>query len=257
MSKVNPEPQNSNNIAPNLVRYSQHGTISNNSLRQGVVMLSEFPFVSSNRANEIGVSLDNSFGWSLVANILDQGLHAKVLDQNFASGLARTQGTPADALVCQRLATEHTCQPDLVRKLYDIAVTNQIVSGVIQVDDGSETVVPYRYGLYYQLSRVNHSCDPNSEIKITPTGAQLVSLRPIQDGEEVTYSYTPTPTRENLLQQYGFTCTCQVCVKSCPVCGAVATSRCTNCPSKIKYCSVPCQRLHWKKEHKHIHPKKK
>ena len=190
--------------------------------------------------------------------MLKRGLCEKVLSHRFASGLARTQWTSEDDVVCQRLATEYNCPPELVRKLYDIAVTNQIVSAVREFEDGIETILlPYRYGLYVRLSRINHSCDPNSRISITSTGAELVSLRPIQDGEEVTFSYCPTPTREDLLKQYGFTCTCQVCVKYCPVCGDVATRRCTNCPSKIKYCSVNCQREHWRVEHKHVHSTEK
>lgn len=41
---------------------------------------------------------------------------------------------------------------------------------------------------------VNHACDPNCIVHITPTTVRLVALRPIAVGDEVTFDYATTST---------------------------------------------------------------
>ncbi|OCH84880.1 SET domain-containing protein [Obba rivulosa] len=68
------------------------------------------------------------------------------------------------------------------------------------------------------LSRVNHSCRPNANIlmDMPSFSLQLVALRPIAAGEEITVSYTNVmgthAERQRKLAPYGFTCTCHTCV---------------------------------------------
>ena len=236
-----------------MVRYENFKTTLNIYVEPEVDILTEKPMVSSDLANAIDETLDNSFAWSLVVNFFKRGFVDTVLGHGFATGITRSQWTLADASVCQRLAKEYGCSTDLLRKLYDISATNQIVSAVLQVEGENDPFAAVRYGIYLELSRVNHSCDPNTQLKFTKAGVTLVSLRPIAAGEEVTFSYIPAPTREALFKQYGFTCTCQVCVKNC-LCGAPAILRCAKCPYNMKYCSKNCQIAHWTKEHKYLHP---
>ncbi|EMD31248.1 hypothetical protein CERSUDRAFT_60339 [Gelatoporia subvermispora B] len=67
------------------------------------------------------------------------------------------------------------------------------------------------------LSRVNHSCRPNAHVRMDThsLSLQLVALRPIASGEQVTVAYTdilaPYTTRKRKLAPYGFTCSCLSC----------------------------------------------
>lgn len=67
------------------------------------------------------------------------------------------------------------------------------------------------------LSRLNHSCLPNSNVFFSPDYflGRLYGVHPIAEGEEVTITYIlPEATRGERwrrLEGYGFTCGCEVC----------------------------------------------
>ncbi|KAI8619923.1 hypothetical protein BC830DRAFT_1039507, partial [Chytriomyces sp. MP71] len=64
----------------------------------------------------------------------------------------------------------------------------------------------------------NHSCVPNCAVAFEPVThmARLVSLRDIQEGEELTVSYVDSADpyhsrRLDLQRRYFFTCKCELC----------------------------------------------
>jgi SET domain-containing protein len=71
-------------------------------------------------------------------------------------------------------------------------------------------------GFFALQSCANHSCRPNAAPLLQPDGSmQLVALRQLEAGEEVTISYIdeeePLALRQAHLADYGFACTCSLC----------------------------------------------
>ncbi|KAI2634995.1 SET domain-containing protein [Hypomontagnella submonticulosa] len=72
-------------------------------------------------------------------------------------------------------------------------------------------------GLYLDVSRLNHACQPNmfSRFSSTTLGMEVVAYRDIEPGEELTFSYTPlnllSEQRQSLIREWGFNCTCSLC----------------------------------------------
>ncbi|KAK8809928.1 hypothetical protein WA158_000871 [Blastocystis sp. Blastoise] len=71
-------------------------------------------------------------------------------------------------------------------------------------------------GIYPVLSYVNHSCNPNCCLVFRGNLATLRTLRNIEEGEELTYSYVDvhrsTFVRKNILRsEFSFDCTCPKC----------------------------------------------
>jgi hypothetical protein len=74
---------------------------------------------------------------------------------------------------------------------------------------------------YRKICKINHSCEPNVRVVYTAheagvgLRAQIVSLRPIEAGEELVQSYIdqhePFQKRQESLRDYGFVCSCQKC----------------------------------------------
>lgn len=75
-------------------------------------------------------------------------------------------------------------------------------------------------GLFPKIARINHSCRPNAgNWWSEKTGRRVIfAARDIQEGEEITFSYTPllksTEERQARLSQYGFKCDCAACHSS-------------------------------------------
>ncbi|KAK3360470.1 hypothetical protein B0T25DRAFT_130631 [Lasiosphaeria hispida] len=72
-------------------------------------------------------------------------------------------------------------------------------------------------GLYPEIARLNHACDPNAFPRFTRSDLAMraVATRDILPGEEITISYIPlgmpTPHRLRSLSNWGFNCTCALC----------------------------------------------
>ncbi|KAK0716092.1 hypothetical protein B0H67DRAFT_601447 [Lasiosphaeris hirsuta] len=72
-------------------------------------------------------------------------------------------------------------------------------------------------GLYPEIARLNHACDPNAFPRFTRSDLAMraVATRDILPGEEITISYIPLgmPTTHRLrsLANWGFNCTCALC----------------------------------------------
>jgi hypothetical protein len=54
----------------------------------------------------------------------------------------------------------------------------------------------------------NHSCSPNCGIRIATNKAFLISLRPIEAGQELTYDYSTTSTED--LDTWSMPCNCSL-----------------------------------------------
>jgi hypothetical protein len=77
-------------------------------------------------------------------------------------------------------------------------------------------------GVFARASRVNHSCRPNAIENWDPRGPGTLSLRAIYDireGDESTVAYRPATARlskteriQMLREDFGFLCTCPVCM---------------------------------------------
>jgi len=97
------------------------------------------------------------------------------------------------------------------------------------------SVAENKTGLYRLASRANHSCRPNSGNCVKDSGAlQMVALRNLSAGEEVTISYLPHADllrpgrwrREKLSMTWDFQC-------GCPRCTGADDTRSLCCPSCV------------------------
>ncbi|KAK0609578.1 hypothetical protein B0T17DRAFT_134101 [Bombardia bombarda] len=108
---------------------------------------------------------------------------------------------------------------DLARSRREAEHGVHIVEDVIRTNafgittpDGKEAK-----GLYPEIARLNHACDPNAYPRFTKADLAMsaVATRDILPGEEITISYVPlgmpTPYRHSSLSNWGFTCTCSLC----------------------------------------------
>ncbi|OAA65680.1 SET domain protein [Niveomyces insectorum RCEF 264] len=72
-------------------------------------------------------------------------------------------------------------------------------------------------GLFPLGSRINHNCQPNTYWRYTPgyLSQEVIALRDIERGEEVTHSYIPLGVvyeeRQEQINGWGFRCTCPLC----------------------------------------------
>ncbi|EEQ97957.1 conserved hypothetical protein, partial [Perkinsus marinus ATCC 50983] len=73
-------------------------------------------------------------------------------------------------------------------------------------------------GFYSTVARMNHSCSPNAKVIFnnTTNKMEVISLKPINIGDEIRISYVPIDldlnTRRHRLKDYGFLCNCQRCL---------------------------------------------
>ncbi|KAM7210686.1 hypothetical protein V8F06_013931 [Rhypophila decipiens] len=85
-------------------------------------------------------------------------------------------------------------------------------------------------GLYPEIARLNHGCDPNAYGRFTKADLAMtaVATRDIEPGEEITISYIPLgmPSiyRQQALANWSFKCTCALCT-SAPEASSASDSR--------------------------------
>lgn len=108
----------------------------------------------------------------------------------FAGALGLADGAEAEELACFTA---------LVRRLMDTLGTN---------DHGK--------GLWIEAAFANHSCNPNARYVYSGNELQVVTWRPISEGEEIVVSYlgkklTRTARRIAIKRGWGFDCTCSLC----------------------------------------------
>ncbi|KAM7198996.1 hypothetical protein V8F33_004733 [Rhypophila sp. PSN 637] len=85
-------------------------------------------------------------------------------------------------------------------------------------------------GLYPEIARLNHGCDPNAYGRFTKADLTMtaVATRDIEPGEEITISYIPlglpSVYRQQALANWSFKCTCALCT-SAPEASSASDSR--------------------------------
>ena len=121
----------------------------------------------------------------------------------------------------QQLARETPKLRRKVRKLSDAWANNstKTLGGIVRTNSFADG------GLFYKMSRINHSCSPNSvRRKISKSGPggssgvwEVVALRDIKPGEEITIDYGAArlkdvkERRKFLKETYNFWCECARC----------------------------------------------
>jgi hypothetical protein len=104
--------------------------------------------------------------------------------------------------------------------LFDIHFTN-VVRELIRTC--GKFIGPGKVGIYELTSNFNHSCAPDAEIVLNgdSNGLRIRALRAMKRGEEVKINYLDSDTsdmpgdhhkRHALLQKFGFTCQCSLCL---------------------------------------------
>lgn len=95
--------------------------------------------------------------------------------------------------------------------------------------------------LFPQIARINHKCAPNAEFTLSWSHEHgsvvnsITALRPIEDGEEINFSYLPILLRlsfaerqKQLSKHWGFTCDCCRCIEEGD-CAAMASDGVADC----------------------------
>jgi hypothetical protein len=128
---------------------------------------------------------------------------------------------------------------------------------------------PGKMALYYFVSFLNHSCDPNAILVDYGDGPLgVIAIRDVEVGGELTISYNPNAyirdrrqRKEFVWKTLGFECACAACsselgvlirerptidtVRKCSLCAKPATTKCSKC-CVVSYCSKDCQKKEWK-----------
>ncbi|KAH9947569.1 SET domain-containing protein [Amylocystis lapponica] len=136
-------------------------------------------------------------------------------------------GTPLTTVMDLMKGPESAATPPILYSHPNISAWN-VIAEELYLRFGNNNFIlhshlnSYAHGIFPLASRLlNHSCVPNAVTKyiITPSECvrmEVVALRPIAAGEEVTIPYLdpalPFNTRQEALRaNYGFTCACLLC----------------------------------------------
>ena len=213
--------------------------------------------------------------WNLVERCFKTLVPAQIealLATGYATGVvvrAQSWETPADDHALQHIM--RVCRiidEDMVRRLYDIMATNNIVACTSIIPSMvPPMLVPARYGFFLLMSRMNHACIPSARLDIptVPWGdvgdaTSVLTTRAVRAGEPLTFDYVNAvplaEKRKTLLELFGFRCECDRCRPLC------ALLECNNegsrsCPCHaVRYCSQEHQRADWlrHKASEHIKP---
>ncbi|KAK0201061.1 hypothetical protein DFS33DRAFT_1101634 [Desarmillaria ectypa] len=115
-------------------------------------------------------------------------------------------------------------------ELKDATKDAELLSKSSQDERELKSMIGKSTSVYSILSRVNHSCSPNTRRKfyMSSFSMQLRAARDIEEGEEILTPYTnilqPAAERAKDLAPYGIQCTCRACLectKSDPIRAAV------------------------------------
>ncbi|KAH8912349.1 SET domain-containing protein [Coniochaeta sp. PMI_546] len=111
-------------------------------------------------------------------------------------------------------------QQDIVLSL-DHSTGGALVQDILNTNIfGIELDGVMHMGLYPESSRLNHNCRPNAFWRYSKDNLamEVVAIRDIDPGEEITHSYAPLgmnyKERQEALKEWGFTCKCPLCSSS-------------------------------------------
>ena len=130
--------------------------------------------------------------------------------------------------VTEMLKGSSSADPVEIYKMY-----NKLIVNLFTLEDGQLRTIGS--ALIPEISKINHSCEPNCVLSFKGRTAYITAIREIPKGTEITISYIPLPKsfltrKEHLHRQFNFTCYCCLCSKQreekvdhmlmreCPVC---------------------------------------
>ncbi|KAJ7030055.1 hypothetical protein C8F04DRAFT_741538 [Mycena alexandri] len=180
------------------------GLFSTRALKMGDLILTERPLLVCAR----GVALPRPLNFS------DEQYFQYALDhleRNYEIAVNRMRPEAKEAFMA--LANCHT--EDGSGPLVGIVRTNGLSLGGLR--PGVEGDVGTYNAVCKDISRLNHSCSPNtvSQFGMASFSYSLYAVRDIADGEELTYPYmdvgVSAAKRQEDLAPYGFVCTCTAC----------------------------------------------
>ena len=200
---------------------SGFGRVLLKDVSKGTIVMQEMPFLNSDDAKQVGKPWNDSFAWNIVEKMFKQQKVKEFRDAKLSKTEFEWEGDKDDA-VCKRLASRFSEKESDVKALYFSVCTNNLVSETRDVGFmiGSQQVIfkaTNKHGIYMKMSRVNHSCNPNCEMKIRAKCAlQLVATRDIKAGTEISYNYIhPTPcNHKQIRERFFFECKCSACVQT-------------------------------------------
>lgn len=113
--------------------------------------------------------------------------------------------------VTEMLKGSSSADPVKIYELY-----NKLVVNLFTLEDGQLKTIGS--ALIPEISKINHSCEPNCVLSFTGRTAYITAIREIPKGTEITISYIPLPKsfltrKEHLHRQFNFTCYCCLCSK--------------------------------------------
>jgi hypothetical protein len=105
---------------------------------------------------------------------------------------------------------------DLERIEHYVKILDRILINGVTVYSKSDAGDSLAMGLLKDFSRTNHSCEPNCFSAYNNLSMRIVTARPIQPGEEITFSYVDSldrveNRRKKLKTEYFFDCSCAKC----------------------------------------------
>lgn len=190
----------------------------------GETLFIETPFIWAYLKEDIR---GEGLGWALTRKIAtefpDQLLNME-RDLKFRETF-RPKLDKSDLMALANIASDSAMSSDKVRKIYNLVCTYNVIFSFRALFK-NRFIVGERMAISKGLGYANHSCEPNATRlpattldDFTANEGGLISVRQINAGEEICWSYLPEPTlqtplkfrQQTLKNEFGFKCTCQRC----------------------------------------------
>ncbi len=193
-------------------RNDQRQIVASELIPQGTIIMKEDPLVWVKTINQ---RYDNH-PWDLTDLLLSDRSKFNIL---MSWKLLNTTFVPwdnYDERICKRLANNFRLDNQTIRHLYELICINNLSCFSKKYED------IIGYGIFHNLSFINHDCTPNSSISAgNPTRGEmmLTSVKEIEQGESITFTYLSdfetklniNYRRKSIESQFGFICECNRC----------------------------------------------
>mmetsp|Transcript_8988 Transcript_8988/g.15630 ORF Transcript_8988/g.15630 Transcript_8988/m.15630 type:complete len:224 (-) Transcript_8988:318-989(-) len=204
------------------------GVLATRALKPGQLILNEHPFARVDKAPGSPDARSNPTCIKLMGRVTEMAKAGKFNPRSDFSQWPREIVACFEGILDEQAKMEYDkITQDGRRKWMELAdvhakdETDKTPGGILRtnaIDDADGHA-----NLYELLSRINHSCAPNSLRLSTDNkgGVAVVANRGIDEGEEVLISYTDgaddglkvEERRNHLMQQYHFHCMCSLCME--------------------------------------------
>ena len=213
--------------------------IGDETIPVGKVVISEMPFFKALDENKIGeITLTDCASMAYVSLQLPDNERKKLetfkvgnLDNDFKLSVFNTYKEEIKLLLDYLITNEKykTMEKEQIKKIviseiYRHSLYRLISKAKLVFKNGIFFKCPYEWGYCEHITRMNHSCEPNLKIndieckkvengEICGDGSiSFTSIKPINKGDELTFSYFDDP--KTSLLKYGFNCGCEKCKKT-------------------------------------------